>query len=85
MATKSQQREIGELTVGLENTNRKLDEVCKNLSEHIDKQDAFEEKVLSRMDDLGFILTVFRWMGWAITVGVSAGIIWFVNHFLNTR
>lgn len=78
MATKP---EIERLTV----VETKLDELCRKLTDHIDRQDKFEDKIEGRMEDLGYLLKVFRWIGWAITVASSAAIIWLVNHFLNNK
>lgn len=60
----------------------KLDEVCDKLTKHIEKQDLFESKIESRMEDLGFILKVFRYLGWAISIAVSAAIVWLVEGIL---
>lgn len=60
-----------------------LGEVDRKLTDHIDRQDEFEAYMKSKIDDLNFVLKVFRWIGWAVTVAVSTAIIWFVNSFLN--
>jgi len=65
-------------------TNRvTLGEVCRKLDAHIEKQDRFEKRVLTKIEDLNLILKVFRWIGWILTVGITTATIWFVNTFLN--
>ena len=73
------------LTMQIKDVSNKLDEVCEKLTDHIDRQDKFESRIENRMEDLGYLLRVFRWIGWAMTVAGGAAIIWFVNHFLNNK
>ena len=72
----------GRLMKEIQDINNAINGISSQLTEHISKQEEFEEKIDSRMEDLGYLLTVFRWIGWAVTVAGSTLIIWFVNHFL---
>lgn len=73
----------GKLTVKIDEISGKVDGICEKLTDHIAKQDSFEKRIESRMEDLGFILRVFRWMGWAITIASGVIITWVVNNILN--
>jgi hypothetical protein len=89
VAVSDRKRDMGALEnrlgIKMNNLENKLDEVCEKLTDHIDRQDKFESRIENRMEDLGYLLRVFRWIGWALTVAGGAAIIWFVNHFLNNK
>ena len=67
-----------------------LGEVDRKLSDHIEEQaksdikrDEFELYMRTRLEDLNLILRVFKWIGWAVTIGAGTAIAWAVNTFLN--
>jgi len=67
-----------------EKTNKvTIGEISRKLDGHILRQDKFEKKVFDKIDDLNFILKVFRGIGWLVTVVTGAIAIWATNTFLN--
>ena len=63
----------------------KIDGIDDKLSNHIKKQDKFEERMIERIEDLNIVLRVFKWIGYGVTIASSAVIIWFINAFLSTK
>jgi hypothetical protein len=73
------------LEVTLGEVNRKLSDHIKNQCESDSRRDEFEKYLTNKIDDPNFILKVFKWIGWALTVAASTTIIWYINHFLSRK